>query len=87
MHILLIISILRLLQLNCYKIVFFIPADEILFFSQKDLVPEHVALLDAYDSIYIWTGKLTSREEKRLSAQNAVEYLETGTKYELNLRF
>ncbi|XP_074029921.1 villin like protein quail isoform X3 [Leptinotarsa decemlineata] len=52
-------------------------AEEIMFFGQKDLVPEHLMLLDTNDSLYVWIGKLCSREEKRLSAQIAIEYLQT----------
>ncbi|XP_050509264.1 advillin isoform X1 [Diabrotica virgifera virgifera] len=52
-------------------------AEEILFFSQKDLVPEHVMLLDTADSIYMWIGKLSNKEEKRLSAQKAIDYLQS----------
>ncbi|CAH1186187.1 unnamed protein product [Phyllotreta striolata] len=62
---------------RCYSLHGQFKADEIRFFSQKDLVPEHVMFLDAYDTVYIWIGRLCTREEKRLSAQRAIEYLES----------
>ncbi|XP_018568811.1 advillin-like, partial [Anoplophora glabripennis] len=52
-------------------------AEEIVFFTQKDLIPEHVMLLDTNDSVYMWIGKLSTREEQRLSIQTAIEYLQT----------
>ncbi|XP_057656314.1 villin-like protein quail [Diorhabda carinulata] len=52
-------------------------AEEIVFFKQRDLVPEHVMFLDTDASIYIWIGKLSSREERRLCAEWAIEYLQS----------
>ncbi|XP_030768126.1 advillin-like isoform X3 [Sitophilus oryzae] len=49
---------------------------EIPFFQQKDLLPENVMLLDTEDTLYIWIGKLSSREEQRLSIQAALNYLQ-----------
>lgn len=49
---------------------------EILFFQQKDLLPENVMLLDTNDTLYIWIGKLSSREDQRLSIQAALQYLQ-----------
>ncbi|KAJ8952267.1 hypothetical protein NQ318_007434, partial [Aromia moschata] len=34
-------------------------------------------LLDTNESIYIWIGKLSTREDQRLSIQTAIEYLQT----------
>ncbi|CAH1130262.1 unnamed protein product [Ceutorhynchus assimilis] len=49
---------------------------EILFFQQKDLLPENVMLLDTNDALYIWIGKLSAREDQRLSIQTALNYLQ-----------
>lgn len=54
-------------------------AEEIFNFIQIDLVPEDVMLLDAHDTIFIWVGKFSTNEEKKLSMQTAKEYLRTGT--------
>ncbi|KAG5887879.1 hypothetical protein JTB14_015531 [Gonioctena quinquepunctata] len=62
---------------HCYSSKGNFNAEEIMFFGQKDLVPEHVMLLDTNDSIYVWIGKQCSREERRLSAQTAIEYLQS----------
>ncbi|XP_050309860.1 villin-like protein quail [Anthonomus grandis grandis] len=50
---------------------------EILFFQQKDLLPENVMILDTNTALYIWIGKLSPREEQRLSIQTALHYLQT----------
>ncbi|ERL83940.1 hypothetical protein D910_01384 [Dendroctonus ponderosae] len=49
---------------------------EILFFQQKDLLPENVMLLDTSYALYIWIGKLSTREDQRLSIQTALQYLQ-----------
>ncbi|XP_066138784.1 villin-1 isoform X3 [Euwallacea fornicatus] len=51
-------------------------AEEILFFQQKDLLPENVMLLDTNDALYVWIGKLSAREDQRLSIQMALQYLQ-----------
>lgn len=35
-------------------------------------------LLDTHEVLYIWMGKLSSREDQRLSIKMAVEYLQSG---------
>ncbi|CAH1117600.1 unnamed protein product [Phaedon cochleariae] len=52
-------------------------AQEMIFFGQKDLIPEHVMLLDTNDSIYMWIGNLASNEERKSSARTAMDYLQT----------
>ncbi|KAL1494852.1 hypothetical protein ABEB36_010371 [Hypothenemus hampei] len=49
---------------------------EILFFQQSDLLPENVMLLDTNDTLYIWIGKLSIREDQRLSIQTALRHLQ-----------
>lgn len=51
--------------------------EEIFNFSQSDLIPEDVMLLDANDAIFVWIGKLSTKEENRLSNDLAHQYLET----------
>lgn len=48
-----------------------------MFFSQKDLVPEDIMLLDSNFALYVWIGKLTNREDQRLSIKAAIDYLES----------
>lgn len=50
--------------------------EEILNFSQEDLVPEDVMLLDIGDSIFVWLGKDSNRAEKEACITSAKEYLE-----------
>ncbi|XP_017769751.1 PREDICTED: villin-1 isoform X2 [Nicrophorus vespilloides] len=52
-------------------------AEELFNFSQSDLVPEDVMLLDAHDTIFVWIGKLSTKEESRLSLELAKDYLKS----------
>ncbi|CAH0556416.1 unnamed protein product [Brassicogethes aeneus] len=51
--------------------------EELMYFTQKDLIPENIMLLDLQDCLYIWIGKLSSREDQRLSIKMAIEYLQS----------
>lgn len=51
-----------------------------MFFTQKDLSPEDIMLLDTQYALYIWVGKLSNKEDQRLSIKTALEYLQTGNK-------
>ena len=51
--------------------------EEILDFSQTDLVTEDVMLLDAGESIFVWLGRESNDIEKRSCIQSAKEYLES----------
>ncbi|XP_014681029.1 PREDICTED: villin-1-like isoform X2 [Priapulus caudatus] len=51
--------------------------EEIVDFSQIDLVEDDVMILDAWDNIFLWVGHNANADEKRLSTQAAIEYLET----------
>lgn len=44
-----------------------------------DLIPEDVMILDAHDTIFIWIGRYSTAEEKKLVMKTAKEYLKTGT--------
>ncbi|KAF7268409.1 hypothetical protein GWI33_018470 [Rhynchophorus ferrugineus] len=59
---------------------------EILFFQQSDLLPENVMLLDTDDTLFIWMGKLSTREEQRLSIQGVMHYLQNDpSKRDMNM--
>lgn len=49
-----------------------------MFFTQKDLVPEDIVLLDTHFALYVWMGKLSNREDQRLSIKTAIQYLQAG---------
>lgn len=55
-----------------------IPVEEVVNFSQVDLVPEDVMLLDTWDTIFLWIGQYANREEKKQSIMLAFNYLRTG---------
>jgi predicted helicase len=47
-------------------------------FTQTDLVSEDVMMLDAYDSIFLWIGKDSNKNERDKAIEMAIEYLKTG---------
>lgn len=49
-----------------------------MFFTQKDLTPEDIMILDTQYALYIWIGQLSNKEDQRLSIKTALEYLQTG---------
>ncbi|KAI5705145.1 hypothetical protein M8J75_012335 [Diaphorina citri] len=51
--------------------------EEIMNFSQQDLIPEDVMLLDARDTIFLWLGDKANRDEVKQSTNLAIEYLKT----------
>lgn len=55
-----------------------VSVEEVVNFSQSDLVPEDVMLLDTWDAIFLWVGKQANREEKKQSIMLAFNYLRTG---------
>lgn len=55
-----------------------IVAEEIIFFTQKDLVPEDIMILDTNYALYVWIGNLSNREDQRLSIKTAIEFLQAG---------
>lgn len=52
-------------------------AEEIMNFTQNDLVSEDVMMLDAHDSIFIWIGKDSNKDERDKAVQMVMEYLAT----------
>jgi hypothetical protein len=62
-----------------YRIILFLfKAEEIMNFTQNDLVSEDVMMLDAHDSIFIWIGKDSNKDERDKAVQMVMEYLRTG---------
>lgn len=49
-----------------------------MFFTQKDLIPEDIMLLDTHFALYIWIGKLCNNEYQSLRIKMAIEYLQEG---------
>ncbi|KAF5274704.1 hypothetical protein FQA39_LY07096 [Lamprigera yunnana] len=49
--------------------------EEIINFSQNDLVPEDVMLLDSRNAIFMWLGELSSMEAKKMAVETAKEFL------------
>lgn len=54
--------------------------EEIQQFTQKNLISEDIMLLDANESLYIWIGNLSSKEDQKLCLQLAIDYLQMGKK-------
>lgn len=50
---------------------------EILAFTQQDLVTDDVFILDAGDNVYVWVGEDSRAEEKTMAMDTAIEYVET----------
>lgn len=49
-----------------------------MFFTQKDLVPEDIMILDSHFALFVWIGKLSLREDQRLSVKRAIDFLQSG---------
>jgi len=47
-------------------------------FTQTDLIPEDVMMLDAHDTVFLWFGNNSNKEERDKAVKMAVEYLKTG---------
>lgn len=54
--------------------------EEILDFSQADLVEEDVMVLDAWHSVFIWIGVNSNTQELALVEKGVIEYLRTDPK-------
>lgn len=52
-------------------------AEEVVNFSQVDLVDDDVMLLDAWDCVFLWIGHNSNKAEQRASDALALEYLRT----------
>jgi hypothetical protein len=47
-------------------------------FTQTDLIPEDVMMLDAYNNIFLWIGTNSNKTERDKAVTMAMEYLKTG---------
>jgi hypothetical protein len=54
-----------------------ISAEEVINFDQSDLVEDDVMLLDAVETIFLWFGKESNKQEQVGSIQLAQTYLST----------
>jgi hypothetical protein len=52
--------------------------EEIMNFTQTDLIPEDVMMLDVHDTIFLWYGNYSNKEERDGAVRMAMEYLKTG---------
>lgn len=52
-------------------------AEEVINFSQADLVEDDVMLLDAWDTLFLWLGHNSNKDEQKASETLAIEYLRT----------
>ncbi|XP_065886890.1 gelsolin, cytoplasmic-like [Dysidea avara] len=50
--------------------------EEIFDYSQEDLVPEDVMILDTYDQVFVWIGRGANEVEKKEGLQTAQQYVE-----------
>ncbi|KAI9095529.1 hypothetical protein DFS34DRAFT_180177 [Phlyctochytrium arcticum] len=78
------IKVPRLMQLptriyprmfSCFDRTGFVQIEEIPMFTQDDLDPNTVMILDAFSTIYVWFGPLTKVNEKVIGMETAMEYL------------
>ena len=49
--------------------------EEIVDFCQDDLDPDDIFILDTFAEVYVWVGRGSSEDEKRLSAETAHKYV------------
>ena len=54
-----------------------ITMEEVVDFSQEDLIEEDVMILDAGHSVFAWFGALSTRQEQQESVRISREYLES----------
>lgn len=47
-------------------------------FTQTDLIPEDIMMLDVHDIIFLWIGNNSNKEERDMIVKMAMEYLRTG---------
>lgn len=52
-------------------------AEEVINFTQSDLIDDDVMLLDAWDTIFLWLGHNANKDEQRKAETLAIEYLRT----------
>lgn len=47
-------------------------------FTQTDLIPEDIMMLDVHDIIFLWIGNNSNKEERDMVVKMFMEYLRTG---------
>lgn len=52
--------------------------DEILNYTQADLMSEEIMLLDAYGSLFVWIGSFSSITEQKALLEMVEEYILIG---------
>lgn len=52
--------------------------EETINFAQNDLIPEDIMILDARTIVYIWIGKLSLNDNRKLAFDVAQKYLQRG---------
>lgn len=63
---------------KCYIFPYLATVEELINFSQKDLSPELVLVLDAGHALYEWIGNYAHKEDQKLSIQLAKDFLKIG---------
>ena len=63
-----------------YHIIFILVAqvEEILNFTQEDLVSDDIMMLDLRSEVYVWVGRESNAQEKEMAFKTALEYVSTG---------
>ena len=62
---------------NNENVIFIFQAEEIIDFNQSDLSEDDVMVLDTWDSIFIWVGVNSTREEVVKAEKLVAEYLKS----------
>jgi hypothetical protein len=53
--------------------------EEVFNFSQEDLDPNDVFLLDVFSEVYVWVGDKSTAVEKKMALTTAAEYVKNAT--------
>ena len=58
--------------------ILFAQVEEILNFTQEDLVSDDIMMLDLRSEVYVWVGRESNAQEKEMAFKTALEYVSTG---------
>jgi len=67
---------------HCWNAKGYFDLEEILNFTQDDLLLEDIYILDVYNCVFVWVGTDANDEEKRRSFETAVKYVERASKFD-----